>query len=170
MDDRAFKEELNRGARLLAQGSAQQAQAVFERLFELHPDDVSVALNLSGAYILNKQFKRAVPILEEVRAREPHNAMAWTNLGAALLGNPVLATPEEQDTAIAAFERALDCDPVAPNVAYNIGLIYRDRDDVDRAIHWFTRALQANPLDRDAERILRRLRSDHRPPTTDRSD
>ena len=168
MDDRAFRRELNRGAQLLTQGRVQQAQAIFERLFELRPGDVSVALNLSGAYILNKQFKRAVPILEEVRAREPHNAMAWMNLGAALLGNPVLATTEEQDKAIAAFERALECDPVAPNVAYNIGLIYRDRNDVDRAIHWFTRALQANPLDRDAERILERLRSDHRPQTTDR--
>ena len=153
---------------MLAQGRAQQAQAIFERLFKLRPDDVSVALNLSGAYILNKQFKRAVPLLEEMRAREPHNAMAWTNLGAALLGNPVLATTEEQDQAIAAFERALDCDPVAPNVAYNIGLIYRDRNDVDRAIHWFTRALQTNPNDHDAQRILSRLRSGHGPQTTDR--
>ena len=152
---------------MLAQGKAQQAQAIFERLFKLRPDDMSVALNLSGAYILNKQFKRAVPILEEVRAREPHNAMAWTNLGAALLGNPVLATAEEQDQAIAAFERALECDPVAPNVAYNIGLIYRDRNDIDRAIYWFTRALQANPQDRDAESILRRLRGEHGPQTTD---
>ena len=145
---------------MLAQGEAQQAQAIFERLFRLRPDDVSVALNLSGAYILNKQFKRAVPILEEVRAREPHNAMAWTNLGAALLGNPVLATTEEQAQAIAAFERALECDPVAPNVAYNIGLIYRDRQDVVRAIQWFTRALQANPLDADARRILAKLHAE----------
>jgi protein O-GlcNAc transferase len=168
VDEQAFRRELNRGAQLLAQGQAQQAQMIFERLFEVRPDDVSVALNLSGAYILNKQFKRAVPILEEVQAREPHNAMAWTNLGAALLGNPVLATTEEQDRAIAAFERALECDPVAPNVAYNIGLIYRDRNDIGRAIHWFTRALQANPHDRDAESILRRLRGDHGPLTTDR--
>ena len=81
----------------------------------------------------------------------------WTNLAAAYLGNPVLATLEQQDLAITAFERALECDPATPNVAYNIGLIYRDRDDRDRAIYWFTRALQADPLDRDARRILERL-------------
>ena len=109
MDDKTFSQELNRGARLLGQGRAQQ----------------------------------------------------WTNLGAAYLGNPVLATAEQQDKAIAAFERALECDPVAPHVAYNLGLIYRDRNDRDRAIHWFTRALQADPLDRDARRILEKLKVEH---------
>lgn len=147
MDDQAFHQELNRGARLLAQGKPDQARAILECLRQLRPDHSAVAINLGGAYILGGQFKRAVPILESLAEREPDNAMVWTNLGAAYLGNPVLATTEEQDKAIAAFERALECDPAAPQVAYNIGLIYRDRGDRDRAIHWFTRALQANPLD-----------------------
>ena len=158
MDDQAFHQELNRGARLLAQGNPDQARAILECLRQLRPDHSAVAINLGGAYILGGQFKRAVPILESLAEREPDNAMVWTNLGAAYLGNPVLATTEEQDKAIATFERALECDPAAPQVAYNIGLIYRDRGDRDRAIHWFTRALQANPLDSDAHHILERLR------------
>ena len=159
MDDPTFHRELNRGAQLLSQGNAKQAQTILERLWESRPGDVAVAINLGGAFILSGQFKRAVPLLEEVVAREPEDPMAWTNLGAAYLGNPVLATTEQQDKAIAAFERALECDPVAPHVAYNLGLIYRDRNDLDRAIHWFTRALQANPLDADAQRILAKLRA-----------
>jgi tetratricopeptide (TPR) repeat protein len=131
-----------------------------ERLWKERPDDVLVAINLGGACILNKQFKRAIPILEAVIEREPLNAMLWTNLGAAYLGNPVLATRKEQDKAIAAFQRALECDLSAPNVAYNIGLIYRDRNEITDAIHWFTRALQTNPLDHDARRILERLQAD----------
>jgi protein O-GlcNAc transferase len=161
MDDTTFNQELNRAARLLGQGKAQRAQAILERLSKARPDDLSVAINLGGVHILNRQFSRAVPILEAVIEREPCNAMVWTNLGAAYLGNPVLATEEQQDKAIAAFERALECDPVAPHVAYNLGLIYRDRDDRDRAIQWFTRALQANPLDRDARRILEGLKAEH---------
>jgi len=157
MDDQTFHQDLNRGTRLLSQGKAEQAQTILEDLWESRPGDVAIAINLGGAYILSGQFKRAVPLLEEVVVREPEDAMAWTNLGAAYLGNPVLATTEEQDKAIAAFERALECDPVVPHVAYNLGLIYRDRNDHDRAIHWFTRALQANPLDADAQRILERL-------------
>jgi len=45
-------------------------------------------------------------------------------------------------------------------VAYNLGLIYRDRNDRGRAIRWFTRAVQANPLDGDARRILERLKAE----------
>jgi protein O-GlcNAc transferase len=157
MDDQTFQHELNRGARLLSQGKAQQAQTILEGLWKSRPGDVAVAINLGSVYILSGQFKHAVPLLEEVVAHEPEDAMAWTNLGAAYLGNPILATTEQQDKAIAAFERALECDPLAPHVAYNLGLIYRDRNDHDRAIHWFTRALQANPLDADARRILERL-------------
>jgi len=157
MDEETFRRELNRGARLLSEGRAGPALAILEQLHELRPDHAAVAINLGGAYILGGQFKRAVPVLEAVAESEPHNPMVWTNLAAAYLGNPVLATLEQQDRAIAAFERALECDPAAPNVAYNIGLIYRDRDDRDHAIYWFTRALQADPLDRDARRILERL-------------
>jgi tetratricopeptide (TPR) repeat protein len=159
MDDQEFYRELDMGARLLAQGDARKAQVILEQLHQLRPQDSAVALNLGGAYVLCGQFKRAVPILEAVCAREPGNAMAWTNLGAAYLGNPVLATAEQQDKAIATFERALECDPAAPHVAYNLGLIYRDRGDRDRAIHWFARALQTNPLDDDARRLLERWQS-----------
>jgi protein O-GlcNAc transferase len=159
MDDPTFHRERDRAARLLSEGKAKQAQTILERLWELRLGDMAVAINLAGAFILSGQFKRAVPLLEEVVAREPEDPMAWTNLGAAYLGNPVLATTEEQDKAIAAFERALECNPVAPHVAYNLGLIYRDRNDYDRAVHWFTRALQANPLDADAQRILARLKA-----------
>ena len=161
MDDKTFNQELNRAARLLGQGKAQQAQAILERLSKARPDDLSAAINLGGAYILNRQFSRAVPVLEAVIEREPCNAMVWTNLGAAYLGNPVLATEERQDKAIAAFESALECDPVAPHVAYNLGLVYLDRNERDRAIHGLTCALQANPLDRDARRILERLKAEH---------
>jgi len=159
MDNQTFHRERDRAARLLSQGNAKQAQTILERLWESRRGNIGVAINLGGAFILSGQFKRAVPLLEEVVAHEPEDPMAWTNLGAAYLGNPVLATTEEQDKAIVAFERALECDPLAPHVAYNLGLIYRDRNDHDRAIHWFTRALQANPLDADAQRILERLKA-----------
>jgi len=70
----------------------------------------------------------------------------WARLTWAIPSSP--RPTGTQDKAIAAFERALECDPAAPQVAYNIGLTCgRDRGDRDRAIHWLTRALQANPLD-----------------------
>jgi tetratricopeptide (TPR) repeat protein len=120
-------------------------------------ENVDAALNLGGAYILSKQFAQAVAILEPLSQRDSHNPMVWTNLGAAYLGNPVLAGDEEQLRAIAALTRAFELNPATPNVAYNLGLIYRDRQEYDKALHWFRRALQASPNDRDARRCAAQM-------------
>ena len=38
-----------------------------------------------------------------------------------------------------------------PNVHYHLGLIYKDRGDIDQAANAFERALEVNPADRDAQ-------------------
>lgn len=145
------------GTQLLHQGKSAEALPFLERAYALEPTHIDVSINLSGAYILTKQFRKAVALLEPLRELAPDNAMIWTNLGAAYLGNPVLSRDEEQLRAIAAFKAALALNPTAPHVAYNIGLIYRDRRDFEKAIDWFRQALQTNPNDRDAASLLRRL-------------
>jgi tetratricopeptide (TPR) repeat protein len=155
--DSKFKALFRRGTELLHQGKAQEAVALLEEANSLKPDHFDASLNLSGAYILTKKFKQAVSLLETLREQTPDNAMVWTNLGAAYLGNPVLARDEDQLRAIAAFEQALVLNPAAPNVAYNIGLIYRDRRENEMAVAWFQRALQANPNDQDARNLIAKL-------------
>ena len=157
-DDLKFEELFRQGSELLHRGKINDAVTVLQRAHALEPRHFDATLNLSGAYILTKKFKKAVALLEQLRQEAPENAMVWTNLGAAYLGNPVLARDEEQLQAIAAFKQALAIDPIAPNVAYNIGLIYRDRREYDLAISWFKRALQANPHDKDARDLIEKLR------------
>ncbi len=103
-------------------------------------------------------FKKAVPLLEKLVEREEANASVYTNLGAAYLGNPVLSRDEDQLKAIKAFKQALEVDPMAPNVAYSIGLIYRDRREFDRAEKWFVKALEVNPADKDAQYQITKVR------------
>lgn len=152
-----FDAVFKHGTQLLHNGKATEALPFLERAYELDPSHVDAGINLSGAYILSKQFRKAVAILVPLSEQVPDNPMIWTNLGAAYLGNPVLSREQEQQQAIAAFTEAIKLNPAAPHVAYNIGLIYRDRRETEKAIHWFRRALQANPNDRDARNILRRL-------------
>ena len=132
--DLKFEALFRRGSELLHRGKVNEAVTVLQKAHSLNPGHFDVSLNLSGAYILTKKFKQAIALLESLREQAPDNAMVWTNLGAAYLGNPVLARDEEQLQAIAAFEEALVIDPIAPNVAYNIGLIYRDRREYEMAI------------------------------------
>lgn len=149
--------QLNKGAQLLQSGRADEALPHLERAYELDPASVPALINLGGAYILTGRHKAAIPLLEAARDAEPDNAMIWTNLGAAYLGNPVLATPEQQIRAIQAFERALELNPAAPNLHYNLGLIFVDRKDTELALAAFRRALQTNPTDRDAQTWIRKL-------------
>ena len=155
-----FEAAFQQGTTLLHKGLAMESVPYLKQAFALHPDDIDVAINLGGAYIMTKKFKKAVAILEPVSRQMSDHSKVWINLGAAYLGNPVLAREVDQEKAIFAFERALEIDPTAPSVAYNIGMIYRDRRETDKAIHWFHQAVIHDPKDKDAIGLLRRLETE----------
>lgn len=152
---------LNRGAALLEQGRAQEAITPLEQALELDNESVPALINLGGAYVMAGQHREAIPLLEAARDKEPENAMIWINLGAAYLGNPVLASAEQQMQAIRAFQTALELNPAAPNVHYNLGLIFLDRKETDLAVAAFRRAIQVNPMDQDAHNWLRKLEGEY---------
>jgi tetratricopeptide (TPR) repeat protein len=155
--EQSFRENMTRGTRLLSQGKPNEALPLLERAHKLKPGDADAALNLGGAFILSGRHKKAVPVLEQAVARVPDNAQLWINLGAAYLGNPITATDERQRKALDAFHKALEIDPLARSVAYNIGLIHRDRGEIALAVAAFRRAVLADPHDRDARRLLEKL-------------
>ena len=157
MSTNEFKDSLKQGTQLLMQGKPDEALPHLQRAHELSPDDHSAALNLGGAFIMAGKHKQAVPILEKLSETDADNPQVWTNLGAAYLGNPITAANERQTKSLAAFARALELDPNARSVAYNMGLIYRDRNELDKAVASFKRALASDPNDKDARRILERL-------------
>lgn len=150
---------INEGARLLSQRKAKEAAVVLERAYRLDPDNVDVKVNLGGAYILLGRFQEAVPLLEEAARQAPDNEMVWTNLAAAYLGPLEEASPEQEEAAIAAFKRALQANPKAPHVDYNLGLIYLKRGDLVAALTHFRRAREVNPVDRDAEYYIRKIQA-----------
>ncbi len=154
---RQFHDHFRRGTELLMQGKSAEAIEWLQLAYALDNTHHQAALNLSSAYILAQKFGQAATILEQLSQRDPDNPAIWQNLGAAYLGNPILATDDMQQRAIAAFKQALTLNPVAPHVAYNLGLVHRDRQEHAEAIHWFRRAVQANPQDEDARRLLQRL-------------
>ena len=155
--ERQFREQMTQGTRLLQEGKTEEALPLLKRACELRPTDASASLNLASAYLLLGRYKLAVPVLEEAVRQTPSIAQLWINLGAAYLGNPILARDEQQLKAIAAFQRALQIDPFAPSAAYNIGLIYVDRDERDKAIAAFRLAAKSDPGDMDAKRLLKKL-------------
>jgi len=145
---------LAEGAQLLAAKRPGEALPLLTAAWALAPDNAAAAINLGAAYILQGKHDLAVPVLEAAAQLEPDNAMVWVNLAAAYLGKLPFAAAERQNRAIQAFERALTLDPTAANVHYNLGLIYLERKDHQRAATHFTAALATDPDDRDARYYL----------------
>jgi tetratricopeptide (TPR) repeat protein len=154
-----FWQILNQSAQLLRQNRPAEAITLLEPLYAQEPTQVDVAINLGGAYILQRKWNRAVKVLSKAAEAHPENAMLWTNLAAAHLGNLETAGPRHQERAIAAYERALSLDPTVPNVHYHLGLIHKERGDLQRALTAFQQALVIAPHDRDARYWLERLQS-----------
>jgi tetratricopeptide (TPR) repeat protein len=152
-----FYQRLNESAQLLALNRPGEAIDYLLELYDLAPEHPDVLINLSGAYILQAKWSRAVSLLQKAVATHPDNAMLWTNMGAAQLGRLELAGPQQQEKAIEAYQRALRADPTAPNVHYHLGLIYKERGELNRAGAFFQRALEVNPGDRDAQHWLDRI-------------
>ena len=145
------------GTRLLNSGEAGEATALLQEAVRLLPDDPNAAINLGGAYILQRQHNKAVQVLEAAKERHPDHVMMWVNLAAAYLGSLEISGPQQQARAIEAFERALALDATTPHVHYNLGLIHHDRGELDQARRYFQLALEANPADSDAQQWLSRL-------------
>jgi cytochrome c-type biogenesis protein CcmH/NrfG len=156
---------LNEGADLLRQQRPVEAADQLERAWKLDPTLIEVAINLGGAYVMQGRHAKAVRVLEKASRIEPDNVMIWINLAAAYLGPLENSDDAGQLKAVAAFERALALDPDAPSVNYNLGLIYKQRGEAERAAAHFWRALDVDPSDNDARVRLRQLSDDNtRPP------
>ena len=153
----ALTAALNESARLLRANQPAEAMALlrpWQARFPTHPD---LAINLGGAYILQRQWDRAVGVLEPAAQANLDNAMLWTNLAAAYLGALETAGPQQQRQAIAAYEQALAADPQAPNVHYHLGLIYAEQRAWDQARTYFEQAVAVRPQDRHAQHWLARI-------------
>jgi protein O-GlcNAc transferase len=152
-----FRRVLNESARLLRQNRPKEAAALLQPLYKEAPTQPDLAINLGSAYIMQRKWSRAVDVLSKAVEANPQNIMLWTNLAAAHLGNLETAGPKHQARAIAAYERVLALDPMAPNVHYHLGLIYKEQGNLETASLFFQQALEVNPADRDARYWLEQM-------------
>jgi len=161
MTDQKKQAELNRAlresARYLHQDRPVEALDKLLPFYEAGICDPDLAINIGGSYILQRKWNKAVKVLSEATRIYDENVMLWINLAAAHLGRLETAGPRQQQRAIQAYERALQLDPKTPNVHYHLGLIHKERGELNRACAFFQQALEVNPADKDAAQWLEYL-------------
>ena len=96
----------NRGSNLLKAGRLVEATQVLEQAHRLEPDNASIAINLSVAYIRSARPDGAIQLLESVK---PNRSDDYTALMVNLGGADLFAGRE--DKAFATLQRVVDLNP-----------------------------------------------------------
>ena len=141
------------------------AAAMYEKALAIEDTDYMVWGNLGyalsfGAEPENAQqpFKRAIELAEKKRASEPDNTDLLTRMAGYFW------MIDDTDTCSALLNEATALNPREPHVLANIGELYEDLGDRDRALEWIARAFEAGtrPQFFDQRPLLRDLVADRR--------
>jgi hypothetical protein len=95
----------------------------------------------ANARLQAKDPAGAARMLETITSREPTNTRAWRLLGVAYQRG------QQIDLALDAYRKALDLEPGAPQVLYNVGTAYALKGDANAAFDWLNRAKATHKLD-----------------------
>jgi tetratricopeptide (TPR) repeat protein/GTPase SAR1 family protein len=147
-----YREQLDQAQRLLDDGKLTDATEVLEALLAAKPDHGQALIVLGEARLAALEPEAALAAFERALALRPGDPAAQVGLGLALVA---LA---RHDAAIVALGKAIAAaagDRLVLASAYRgLGLAWRRRDDVDKAIRELRKAVAEHGEDLDARAAL----------------
>ena len=117
-----------------------QAEASFNKVLELRPDDQHALIRLGGVMLLDNRLEEAQDYLQRALDKAPDSARVLYNLGEAAMGL------DDAASAVFYFEKALSLQPQATLVHYPLGLAYRKLGNIEKARYHIQRRGD-DPLD-----------------------
>ncbi len=123
-------------------GDSERAQDRFEKAIELDPDNAIFSVNFGSFYVTMAQktksspdLQRAVQHFQTAVSRDPLLASAYNGLGGAL------KLQGKRDEALLNWEKALEIDPNYALSAYNLAVVYLEKENKSRALEYCQRYL-----------------------------
>ena len=110
--------------------------------------DPGTSLLLGMLGLKDKDYRGAVPFLEEAVAADPESAVGWRSLGI------VYAHGGRFEEASGAMDRALALEPRSVEGLYNRGLLSLQKQDFAAAVADLEAAWKLSPDDREVQRLL----------------
>jgi tetratricopeptide (TPR) repeat protein len=108
-----------------------------ERLAAVKDDDQTWAL-LGQAYLADKQYAKASPLLDKYARAHKDSSVAWYNLGVAL------SRSNQWKPAAAALEEAVKLAPTSLGALLEMGYVYESDKQYDKALSAYERAFDAS--------------------------
>jgi tetratricopeptide (TPR) repeat protein len=133
---------VERGWNLISAGDYTAAEAALTKALELSPGEPQAESLLGWSMMLNEKYDEALLAFRKVLMREPANALARVNIGYVCLRKALFGE------AIEHLSRAirLDNDRRATMYAsFYLGLVYVERDMLEEAQTFFTKAIALGP-------------------------
>ena len=137
-----------RALRAEAAGDFEAAEALYDHLLGLQPDDPDILYNFGNLYVRTRRFGEAAKRYEGALAARPEHVAARVNLGSALL---MLG---RRDEATDHLLRALEDDPTDPDANRTLGGLFAYRGDNEAAIRHYRAVLARDPQDGPVHRDL----------------
>jgi tetratricopeptide (TPR) repeat protein len=97
-----------------AQATPAAAATSWERVRAAVPEFSAVYFDLADAYLMQREFGKAVEVLRAAESRWPRNVEVYNALGVVQLGRGAM------DDAITSFEKAVGFAPADATAAYNL--------------------------------------------------
>ena len=137
-----------RALRAEAAGRFGDAEAIYEGLLGLRPEEPDILYNFGNLYVRSRRFEDAARRYEQALKARPEHVAARVNLGSVLL---MLG---RRDEATAQLLLAVEHDPTDVEAHRTLGGLFAYRGDNEAAIRHYRRVLEGDPQDGDAHRDL----------------
>ncbi len=132
--------------------AVKQAITVGERLLAVQDTERAWGM-LGQAYLFDKQYTKAAPLLEKFARAHSDSAGAWYNLGLAY------SRSDQWKPAATALEQAAKLAPTSLGVLLELGYVYESDKLYDKALPVYERAFEASGRkDETAREAIQRLK------------
>jgi tetratricopeptide (TPR) repeat protein len=131
--------KLRLGAVEMIKGEYPAARDAFHAALAENPDLDAAYVGLAQTYAREGDDNHAIHILESAREKSPGHYLLeyYFGLLASRLGR--------EDDAVVALERAAQLEPKSPDPSFELGKLYRSKQDWPRARQAFEHVIQLNP-------------------------
>ncbi len=132
-------------------GNYGDAVEAYLKSIRLYPIEPAVYNNLGNLYYKIRNMDSSIVYYSLATHYNPMLTLAYFNLGNAYLG------AGKNDDAEECFNRTLAIEPSNSSAYGNLSIIYQRKKDYEKAIFYIKKAIELNPGDQNAQKLLKSL-------------